>query len=443
MLSPRRVIVKVRSLAFGGEGVGEVIEQALDLDSLLGISAFIPFTIPGEIVEAEVKEQKDRYIRADLKNVLTTSEERQAPLCPYFGICGGCELQHIKKEAQLKHKFSMLQSAMKAAKLPEKAISCLKPIYAANDYGYRRRITLHIDANGKIGFYKTLSRSIVPISSCLVATSGINFVLANIASLGEKLKGQVSSLILEEDENGVTAVLKTVYDLSISAAQSILDVAKDYFENCSLVSAEKEVCGIGRRILELPLNTKNSFSLRVPAGSFSQINWEINIELISRVCQEAKVSYDSFVYDLYAGAGNFSLPLALAGAKVTAVETDERLIAFGRENASRYNLKINFIQSSVEKLFSPKNKEKPEAYPLIIADPPRSGLGQLASQLNFAKKLLLISCHQPSLIRDLKNLTQNGWELGFIQAYEMFPQTSYMEVLSVLTKAKRNCKSLG
>jgi 23S rRNA (uracil1939-C5)-methyltransferase len=267
-----------------------------------------------------------------------------------------------------------------------------------------------------------------------VAVPHINAVLRGIAEFGSSVRGKISSLLLEADEDGVVAVLKSPYALASSEARSIIELAKKYFPSALLFAGEKEIGGFGRQILELPLNERGTLTLRVPAGYFSQVNAAINARLVSKAVEIANPAKGETIYDLYAGAGNFALPFARSGADVTAVECDKRLIAVGRENAARYNLQKNleFIDSSVEKFL---DRRRPPAAPdLIIADPPRSGLGSLASALGEAQRLIVVSCHLPSFVRDAKNLSDNGWAADTIIPFDMFAQTSYVEILSLFNR---------
>ena len=149
----------------------------------------------------------------------------------------------------------------------------------------------------------------------------------------------------------------------------------------------------------------------------------------------AEIVSGKLVCDLYAGAGNFSFPMARVGARITAVECDKRLAGFGAENARRlqFTKEVEFVTSSVEKFLKKVRKEKPPE--LIVADPPRSGLGPVASMLPDAQRLILISCHQPSFVRDLVTLRNSGWRLHTILPFDMFAQTSYLEILSVFTRS--------
>ena len=429
------VTVNVRTIAFGGAGVGEVTSQLDGRTDLLGITAFVPFTTAGEQVTARVIERKERHLQTELTSIESPSLSRTTPQCELFMQCGGCEFQHIDYQEQLTLKFEMIRGSLRAAKLPTAAIETLSPLVPSADYGYRRRITLHVDSSGKVGFYRSGSRAVVPVGRCPIAVPAINELLPGLADFGREVQGKISSILLEADDSGVVAVLKSPYDLSKQAARAIMTAAKLALPNAILFAGGKEIEGYGRQILELPLNEQQTLKLRVPAGFFSQVNAKINSRLVSKAVEFAGLVHQRLVMDLYAGAGNFALPFASAGARVMAVECDKRLVSFGRENASRYGLQKNleFSELSVEKFLAlpGMRDQRPE---LLIADPPRSGLGKVAHDLPKARRLLLISCHLPSFVRDLKQLSELGWRVGSIVPFDMFAQTSYVEILAEFSR---------
>ncbi len=433
------ITVNIRNLAFGGEGVGEVIPPQSSNDfageslphdkSLLGISAFVKFSIPGEVVKAELRETKKRHVRGELTEVLVSSPSRVTPPCKHFGICGGCELQHIDYSEQLKLKLEMIRGALRASRLPQAVIEAVRPVVASEPYGYRRRVSLHISEGGLIGFYREFSRSVVSLSECEISSPQIQELIPKLSSFAEKVKGKISSLVLESDPQGVVAVIKSAYALHAKDKENIIREAREVFDSALLISGGVASGGYGRELLELPLTPSGNLSLQVPAGNFSQVNLEVNQQLIEYVVSVSGAARDSNVFDLYAGAGNFSLPLARAGAKVTAVELDSRLAQLGKQNALRYSFdrSIAFIESSVEKFLS-KETQVPD---ILIADPPRSGLASVVAKMPKAKTLVLISCHLPSCVRDIGSLLELGYQVKEIQPFDMFAQTSYTEIATV------------
>lgn len=433
-----RVRVNIRNIAVGGAGVGEVVSQVNGGSDLLGITAFVPYTAPGELVIADVVEQKDRYLSAELVEIEHPSEFRVKPRCPVYMQCGGCELQHMAYDAQLRAKHEMIRTGLRAAKLGQAVIDSVFPVHPSDSYEYRRRISLHIDARGNVGFYRTGSRVVVPIADCPIAVPSLRELLPSVAKLGSAVQGKISSLLLEADDTGVVAVLKAPYDLTIAERKFVLDVARSHFQNAVVMVGDKEVSGFGRGVLDLPLGPGNSLTVRVPAGGFSQVNSAINQVLVGAAVESARAANTTRALDLYAGAGNFSLPLARSGIRVTAVESVPSLVTLGRQSAERLGITkfLDFRQSSVEKFLS-EDARKIDAQ-TAIADPPRSGLGRMVpviSAVSSLKTMLLVSCHLPSFFRDVRNLVEAGWNVERIAPFDMFAQTSYVEVLTVLRRS--------
>jgi len=429
------VLVHIRSLAVGGDFVGEVVEVFREEDhDLLGITAFVPFAVPGDTVKVSVLERKSKYLKGVILESDSLGESRAEPLCAYYSDCGGCEMQHVTYEAQLKLKQQMIQGALRAGRLPSRVLETLKPIRESEPYHFRRRIQLHIDSSGRVGFYKPKSRTIVSIDRCVVAVQEVSELIPRAHEIAPIIKGKINSLTLESDGMNVLAVLTSPYTLSAKDQKEVTLAAKGAFKNFIIIAGGKEVAGSGINHLELPVNRSRSLFVSVPGGSFSQVNWDINLSLIERVCELLSITNDQEVYDLFAGAGNFTLPLARKGARVTAVECDPRLVFYGKESARKAGLerKISYHESSVE-AFLKKQKKNKEGL-TVIADPPRSGLGSLCEELSSVSRLVFIACHLPSFVRDIKTLTDKGFEVETIEPFDMFAQTSYVEILSVLSR---------
>jgi len=422
--------VDIRGTAIGGDGVGAISQQSVGND-LLGITAFVPYTAAGDTVRISITERKKNYVKGSLIEIITPSADRVEPYCSYFGQCGGCELQHISYEAQLRTKHSMLLGAMKAARLPQLIAELVSEIVPSSPFAYRRRITLHLDGQGNLGFYRPQSRSVVSISKCVISVTAISESIEALHKLAGKIKGNITSIVVETDSAGLVAILKSPYELTHQEQKLILDSSKEHLSNVSLVVSGKEVGGFGRRIHELPLSDGSTTMLRVPAGHFSQVNWGINRKLIKEALETVRSFSEPKIIDLFAGAGNFSIPMAQAGGYVTAIETDPALVELAKENTSKLNItnRLFFKNTSVENFL----KEKHNA-DIVMADPPRSGLGNIIQKLPKTNCLILIFCHTPSMVRDLKNLIERGWKVEKIVPFDMFAQTSYLETLVVLRK---------
>jgi 23S rRNA (uracil1939-C5)-methyltransferase len=175
---------------------------------------------------------------------------------------------------------------------------------------------------------------------------------------------------------------------------------------------------------------------QLPIGSFSQVNWEVNKKLVDRVVSLIGEQGAKSVLDLYAGAGNFSIPIASRGIQTTAVELAPELVAAAQGLIARERLPISYRCISVEKYLREIYDTRTSAsqWDCIVVDPPRSGLGKLVSSLPTSPLMLLVSCQLASCVRDLKTFVSIGYRIESVEPFDMFAQTSHTEILSVLRR---------
>src|SRR6266403_2530989 len=158
----RIVDLKIEDIAFGGKGVGRESGKAV----------FVPYTIEGETVSAEIVRDKKQFTEAELVDVKEGSPHRVAPRCPYFRRCGGCAYQHIEYEHQLTIKWRQVRDILR--RIGKIDNPPLRPIILSpQQYGYRNRITVHV-RDGAIGFYRRDSHRLIDIERCPIAVDAVN-----------------------------------------------------------------------------------------------------------------------------------------------------------------------------------------------------------------------------------------------------------------------------
>jgi len=330
--------IKIASIAFGGSGVGTIADGELQ-----GLKVFVPYTSVGDTVECEIISIEKNLAIASLIRITEPSFTRVEPPCPYFGICGGCELQHIAYQSQLEFKKQLILSTLERYRYPKNLIDVVKDIVPSEPFDYRMRAAFHISADGTIGFFAKGSRELIQIDQCLIVDPAINNYLANLKNF--KLE-KFSKLQIYKGEKETYSVLELREEYNLGDLKEI-----EIPTNSSVTQRGKT---LGDEIL-IELTGYKGLKFNVPLGGFTQVNREINLKLV-----EAAVSYSHKkhleVCDLFAGAGNFALPLALKGLNVVAVESDERLVRCGILNAKNNNLKVNYYKSSVEHFLKEKLK---------------------------------------------------------------------------------------
>src|SRR5438132_11264932 len=202
----RVVNLEIEDIAFGGKGVGR--EQ--------GKAIFVPYTIEGETVSAEIVREKKQFAEAELVEVKQASPDRVEPQCPYFGRCGGCAYQHISYEHQLAIKWRQVRDALqRIGKLKNVPMRPIIP--SPEQYGYRNRITVHAQ-EGVIGFFRRDSHQLIDIEHCPISTDEVNRALTELRAQPHvrdghyTLRASANARVFSQTN---AAVAKTLRDLVV------------------------------------------------------------------------------------------------------------------------------------------------------------------------------------------------------------------------------------
>lgn len=374
---------------------------------------FIRGAIPGELVEVSVSEKKRDYSVASVTGVLEPSEFRVEPPCPIFGVCGGCQLQFASYDRQITMKNEILLDCLK--RIGGIEVSLLPPL-TGRQFGYRRRGQFKVSKQGAIGFYKENTRDVVPLTNCPLMIDEINNILPALNPDG--LTG-VRELHITSGDSLVALMKGSAVDAGL--AERLLDAGFSgiTFEGSSRIFGHNEYA-----VFDL-----DGLKYAVSPASFFQSNWDLNIELVRIIKSELGDVGGASVLDLYAGAGNFSLPLAEAGANVTAVEGNPSAVKDGRMNFELNGMtKFKYIESSAEKAGLSKR------YDILILDPPRPGLTKAVMQKVLAMdagRVVYVSCNPSTLARDIKALS-GSYDIQSVRMADMFPNTYHVEAVVFL-----------
>ena len=418
--NPASITVDMTSLASGGSCVGTIETP----ESLAGKKAFIPYAIPGERVTATVVQDKKSFVNAELLSIERASPDRITASCPVFGRCGGCDLQHIELKAQRNLKATMVADLLRIHGSIEASdgITLLAPELPG--FSYRRRMSFHINKKREFGLYRKNGRQIVELSHCPISTDTINEFLAENLELVKECAPEIETVTVEDHAGEVYLALE-VHPRNSTALTTLLP--KPAFKE------------LERRVPNLQVNYRHRAVYRPgetvvnapPVGHFSQNNELANAAMIEFLI--AHVSTPG-VTDLYAGAGNISIPLAAAGHTVTAVEVDPALVAFGTSRAAQAGLseRVTFHTKSCEKWI-----EKNIADLTVVLDPPRGGALEVCQRLSpeISPYLLYVSCYPPTFARDVQVLHERGFRLKSVAVLDMFPQTYHSELIALIERA--------
>lgn len=385
---------------------------------------FLRGAVPGELVEASIDEKKKDYSVASVKNILEPSPFRRTPPCVLFGICGGCQLQFIEYNRQITIKEEILLDALR--RIGDVSVA-LSPSLVGDEFGYRQRAQFKISSDMEIGFYKEGSRDVVPVDECPLMVDKINDVLRKIKAMN--LEGVREAHISCGDT--INVLIKG--NLADDTVQLMLEsgVSGIAFENGD---------SVGKDYVTLPF-----FELKysVTPWSFFQSNWSLNKTLVELVRDRLSPLEDKRVLDLYAGAGNFALPLSLVAREVTAVEENPHAVEDGRRNVMLNGIKnCTFVHLPVEKCFEGGKKHRASRlfgethYDVIVLDPPRAGLtSDFLRRIVEAgsEKIVYVSCNPTTLARDIKKM-KGKYEIESVHMVDFFPNTYHIETVVFLNK---------
>jgi 23S rRNA (uracil1939-C5)-methyltransferase len=442
--------VKIEKLIYGGDGLAHHE----------GATVFVPFVLPAERVAALAIEQKKKFIRAQPETILEASPERIAARCPHFGVCGGCNYQHIPYSQQLEYKTEILRETLRRIGRIEWTAAIAT--HSSPQWEYRNRAQWKIrpaaetehDANedgarqaGKgakkeeaklaIGYFRANSTALCAVEDCsILAPSLLSALLALRNALAQ---GKLHQALREVEVFGAEATGASPAKLLMTAtfagfAARAAELAAEFRSIVPQIESllfhdpgrdRMELFGPG--FLEYEAGGEK---YRVGHFSFFQVNRFLAGAMAEEVAQ--KDEGGKLALDLFAGVGLFSLPLAGRFERVVAVEANPAA-ARDLENNVRGKGAIEVRNSDVDR-FLERCKEKPD---LVVLDPPRAGMtpdGIRRLARIAPARITYVSCDPSTLARDLAALIAGGYELAEMQLFDLFPQTFHMETIARLRR---------
>lgn len=410
-------------MVYGGECLGRLPD---------GRAIFAPFVLPGELADVEITENKERFARGRVLELLEASPDRVTPPCPYFSFCGGCHYQHLGYAQQLSLKKGLVEDQLlrigKFSDLPEIQITA-----SPTPFGYRNQAQFHptraedAETTSRLGFKRAASDEVLPIEKCLLIPDEMNELLSQIemdvdsgiARVGMRLDSEGEIMLVFEGEADEPPEL--FIDLPVSSTYLSPDGRSlNLGGNDALVYRV-----LGKEFLVSP-------------ESFFQVNLPVAQEMVSHVLTLIEGRENLSVLELYSGVGLFSRFLAPHAKSLTAIESSPSACFDFAGNLDEFE-NISLYEGAVES-FLPEILEQIKPVDLVVLDPPRSGLHAKARQalidLN-PREIIYISCDPSTLARDLKQLCAAGYSLHSVRAFDIFPQTAHVETMTVLRRTQR------
>jgi len=409
--------IGIETLVMGGDGLGR----------WEGKVVFVPYGVPGDILEVEIVKDHSDYTFAKIIEVISPSPNRANVPCPIFGRCGGCQWLHIDYTTQLEAKEML--TARELRKLIDDDTHILPIIPSTPSMEYRCRAKLRLTKD-QIGFYEKRSRQVVAMGGCPLMAPVMNRIILILYRHMQVLKKVREIDILTcEDEQRVLVSLTSRERLP-AIHQIFHAIKENTHTHVGLrVLWKGKASSLGPQTIEESIL---GLPLRVGFDSFSQNNRFLKDEIASLILEQARPWIDRPILELYAGIGTFTLPLARGGAKVIAVEGHLPSARLLKRNVPTADV----IEASCEQAL---DKLKGNEFPLIILDPPRTGCSpQVRRRIGtiHPQAILYISCNPPTMARDMLYWKAQGYRLTFIQPLDMFPHTGHVEAVGLMMRSK-------
>ena len=406
--------LRVTGVAVGGEGVAR--ESS-------GRTVFVAGGLPGELVEAEIVDEHARHARAEVLEVVEPSGDRTAPPCPFVAAgCGGCGWQHVELAAQRDLKAAMVAEALTRLGGIDAPRVVAGPPLVAGGAGYRTTVRAVAAADGRLSLRRHHSHDLVAVPGCLVAHPLVAEVLAD-----GRFPPGAEVTVRAGARTGERMVVVDGVAQDAGDADDADDAGDGVVVPDGVRVVRGEALAAGRRawLHEEVAGVR----LRVSARSFFQSGPDAAEALVAEVEAAAgDVSAGSRVADLYGGVGLFAATVGRA-ATIELVEASASATADARVNLQAQRARV--VRSDV-------GRWHPRRTDLVVADPPRAGLGRRgvrAVRGTRAPRLVLVSCDAGALGRDARLLAAAGYRLVASTVVDAFPHTPHVEVVSRFDRA--------
>jgi 23S rRNA (uracil1939-C5)-methyltransferase len=427
MTSPATHLVQIEKPIYGGAFLARVDGKAV----------FVPLTLPGEQTRVRIVDDKRGYATAEVEEIVSPSPARIAPRCPYFGACGGCDYQHAGYDAQLEYKKAILRETFERGGVP---LSCDIDVLAGEPWGYRNRVRLAFDAAGNPGYRGRKSHAVISIGECLIAAPALIETALALSEVrraaAPALRPTELSLFCNAGESETLASVfisrpaRFNFDHFAQAAQERVPTLKGIELVVEAQHRQAPATVAHRGATSLSYRAAG-FDYRVDHGAFFQVNRYLIDTLVERVIAGRK---GKLAWDLFAGVGLFARNLAAGFERVIAVESAPGAAAALAANLSGTSGEALAL-TTLDFLRGNSKSTRPD---LIVADPPRTGLGSPATELLAAvaaPSMVYVSCDPATLVRDLRVFAASGYSIHSVTLVDMFPQTFHLETIVELRHA--------
>ncbi len=431
-----------------GKNIATVVSLSHDARGVAridGKTTFIEGALPGETVRLRYLQRHKRYDEAELAEILAPSPDRITPPCPHYGACGGCDLQHLRPEAQLQAKQEIVAAQLEhlGKVKPE---SWLAPV-TGPVLGYRRRARLGVrlvpsEGGVVIGFRQRNKSFLTNLETCLVLEPKVSALLPALRTLIGELScpNRIPQLEVACGANAVALVFRHLVPLTEDDRERLAAFGEHHDIRIYLQPSRPDSIVSLWPVSPEPLYYRIpdfGVDIRFEPADFIQINDAVNVATVAQAINLLELTPTDKVLDLFCGLGNFTLPLVRRAGKVLGVEGEAGLVSRARANAELNQItNAEFISADLYKESSsvPWAGFKPDK---LLLDPPRGGAIEAIKMLvePLPSRIVYVSCYPATLARDSEYLVRVlGYRLAAAGVMDMFPQTSHVETMALFVK---------
>lgn len=406
---------------------------------------FVDLALPGELVHFQRGRKRRSYETGKVVEVLRPSPDRVEPPCEYFGVCGGCALQHLSATKQILAKAAQLNDCLaRVAKV--QADEYAEPI-TGPAWGYRRKARLGVRFVPKkggvlVGFRERRKSYITPLRRCMVLDAYISGLLPAMQNLlqGMSCCDQIPQIEVAVGDNATSLVFRHLVDLTASDLDALRAFAETRGVQVFLQPGGLDSVHAHHPQAPAMLHyclQQHNITIAFEPTDFIQVNADINQKLVNAAIEYLDPGPEDSILDLFCGLGNFTLPVARRAGKVWGVEGDAGLVQRAKYNAERNQIdNVEFVQSDLYvDDFDAAWTER--AYDKVLLDPPRTGAINVIKALRRfnPQRVVYISCNPATLARDTELLVRKmGFRFKLARVVDMFPHTTHVEAISVFER---------
>lgn len=403
--------VTMEKMVYGGDCLGRLPD---------GRAVFVPFVLPDEVVRIEVTEDKKRYARGMPLELIEASPDRITPRCIHFGECGGCQYQNIDYAKQLAVKEAIMKDQFqRIAKIENPPIRPVVP--SPTPWHYRNTVQFHLSRKGELGYIHADGEHMLPIEECHLPQEGINALWpqidlgpdSGVQRLGIRQDSYGSLMLIMEGQDPQPPEFSV--DIPVSAVYTPPDA------NLTVLAGDDHLTFsvLGR-------------DFQVSARSFFQVNTRMAEKMVQFLLEHTQFTPNLRAIELYSGVGLFSAFIAEKVGHLTAIESNGSACHDFTTNLADFD-NVVLYEAEAEAVMPTLNLQAD----ILIADPPRAGLTpEVHDSLNTIQPLQIayISCDPATLARDTKKILHKGYRLLSVTPFDLFPQTSHIESISLFEK---------